>query len=84
MTFDLKKYMAGLSHEVHTDTMADVNAAHVALLNKFGAGNFTPADVTGLVDIIQKERRTRAHLAGEIYRSKLEVQMVRRPNEGPR
>tara|TARA_Y100000310_G_C20638920_1_gene792791 strand:- start:1604 stop:1849 length:246 start_codon:yes stop_codon:yes gene_type:complete len=78
MTFDLKKYMAGLSHEVYTDTMADVTAAYTALLGKFGAGGFQPKDVIQLVDVIQKERRTRTHVAGEIYQAEIQARMNRK------
>jgi hypothetical protein len=65
--FNFKKYLQGLSHEVHTETMADVNAAYTALTGKFSGPEVTPDHVIALVQIMQNERTNRAHLAGRIF-----------------
>ena len=74
---EFKKYMTTLSHEVHTDIMKDVSAAYTALMSKFGAGNFTPSDVTALTKVICEEREERAAMAREIMANQIRREIQR-------
>ena len=69
---DLRKYLEGLTHEIHTEIMRDVNAAHTALSQKFGAMDIEQDAVVELVEVISRERAARGEMAAEIYRAEME------------